>query len=37
MSRLLYFWVDYMATCVDLDSMLSFLDGRKAIHNRPSR
>lgn len=35
MSRLLYFWVDLGDTCVDLDSMISFLYGRKIVYNQP--
>lgn len=30
MCRLLHFWVDLVNTCVDLDSMISFLIWKKS-------
>lgn len=37
MSRLIYFWVDYVNTCIDLDGMIPFLYGRKITRHWSSR
>lgn len=33
MDRLVYFWVDLVGTCVDLDDMILYLYGREITNN----